>query len=448
MSVVNENLIYVPDPESLPTSDSYYTPIRPSNGSTFSQGQSIYIDIPAMQNGYLDSSNSWLQFDVKFTLTGAVTPATTDYTLSSAGAEGLIASLYSWSSNNANLETITNYGELARMLSVVSQDQSVNNSIRTICAGIGQAATLNNNLVGETIYSDAATAKTLSFAIPLISSVFGTLSGGRYLPLSMLAGSTRLQLDLVASAVDAINSSIASSGTPALTTVSFEVSNVAYQAKIVRVTEASQQAIMANARQDETGIVSYSGVGWRNYPRSVNISVAGTETFLVPARFRSLNNIIWGIRNPRLNNYSGQDPSSTYNAVSSFQTRISGISYPSVAPNTRAAQAQYLMGCFHAISNTLADTIVDSTSYQTAGTEIAQNAVVSDSKKCYMGVSYESFNDSAGSVNGLDTSSDLVEVLLTKVATTNGSTNANLLFCCQYDVLYSIDMEGNLSVSF
>jgi len=448
MSAVNENLIYAPDAESLPTSDSYYTPIRPSNGSTFSQGSTIYIDVPAMQNGYLDSSNSWLEFDVKFTLTGAVTPATTNYTLTSAGAEGLIASLYSWSSNNANLETITNYAELSRMLSVASQDQSVNNSIRTICSGIHQSTTLNNNLLGETIYASALVPKTLSFAIPLISSVFGTLSQGRYLPLAMLNGSTRLQIDLVASAIDAINSIIASSGSPALTSATFEVTNVAYQAKIVRVTEASQQAIMANARQDESGVVSYSSVGWRNYPRSINISVAGTESFLVPARFRSLNNIIWGIRNPRLQNYSGQDPSSTYNAVSSFQTRISGVSYPSVAPNTRAAQAQYLMGCFHAISNTLADTVIDSTSYQTAGTTIATNAVVSDSKKCYMGVSYESFNDSAGSVNGLDTSSDLVEVLLTKVATTGGSTNANILFSVQYDCLYSIDQSGNLSVSF
>ena len=448
MSAVNQNLIYAPDPESLPTSDSYYTPIRPSNGSTFSQGQTIYLDVPAMQNGYLDSSNSWLEFDVKFTLTGAVTPADTDYTLTSAGAEGLIASLYSWSSNNANLETITNYAELSRMLSVASQDQSVNNSIRTICSGIHQSSTLNNNLLGEAIYASAGVANTLSFAIPLLSSVFGTLSQGRYLPLAMLSGSTRLQIDLIANAVDAINSAIASSGSPALTSVTFEVTNVAYQAKIVRVTEASQQAIMANARTDQSGVISYSSVGWRNYPRSINISVSGTESFLVPARFRSLNNIIWGVRNPRLQNYSGQDPSSTYNAVSSFQTRISGISYPSVAPNTRAAQAQYLMGCFHAISNTLADTVVDSTSYQVAGTTIAQNAIVADSKKCYMGVSYESFNDSAGSVNGLDTSSDLVEVLLTQVATTNGSTNANILFSCCYDCLYSIDQEGNLSVSF
>ena len=443
---VNESVIYTPSPESLPTTDSYYTPIRPSNGSSFSPGQSIYIDVPAQRNAYLDASNSWLDFSCKFTITGSAPAASVNtYHLTSAGASGLISSLYAWSSNNSNLESITQYAELSRMLNVVSQDDTVNNSIRTITSGIENSISLNNNLLGENVY-DTLVAKDLKFSIPLVSSVFGTLSAGRYHALALLNGSTRLQLDLISNAFDAICQH-ASTAT-AVTSCTFEITNVAYNAKIVRVTEAAQQAIVANARQDENGVISYSSVGWRSYPRSIAVNQSGESTFLVPARFRSLNNIIWGIRNPRSSNYAGQDPSNTYTVASSWYSRVGGVPYPSIPPNTRSSIVQYLMGAFHSISNTLADTIISNSSYGTTGGTITQNQTVTDSEKSYCGLSYESFNDSAGSVNGLDTSSDLIEVLINKVSKVNGSASGQLTFHCQYDCLFSIDAEGNMSVSF
>ena len=101
----------------------------------------------------------------------------------------------------------------------------------------------------------------------------------------------------------------------------------------MRVTESAQQAIVANARQDENGVISYSSVGWRSYPRSIAVNQSGESTFLVPARFRSLNNIIWGVRNPRSSNFAGQDPSNTYTVASSWYSRVGGISYPSISPH-------------------------------------------------------------------------------------------------------------------
>jgi hypothetical protein len=140
--------------------------------------------------------------------------------------------------------------------------------------------------------------------------------------------------------------------------------------------------------------------------------------------------------------------SSSKNSVSDFTTRIGGISYPTVAPATVASQVQFLMGCFHATSNTLADTVISKAYYSEPGTTIVKDLALTDSFKCYMGVSYESFNDSSGTVNGIDTSSDLVEVLLTKAATTGGSTSSTIVFHTQYDCLFSVSADGQMSVSF
>ena len=106
------------------------------------------------------------------------------------------------------------------------------------------------------------------------------------------------------------------------------------------------------------------------------------------------------------------------------------------------------MSCFHSVSNTLAETVLSEQAWPVSTTQVAGGLVaLTDSTKAYTGVSFESFNDSAGTVNGLDSSTDIIEVV---VAMEGNALNSGgqITFCCNYDCLYSIDPEGNLSVSY
>ena len=463
-SSVNSSLIYTPSPESLNTDSSYYAPIKANNGSTFGPGSSIYIDIAAQRNTFLDVSNSWLEFELEFsgTMTPTTIPAGTvadlaNFNLTSAGANGLIQSVYTWGNGGStNLETLTNYPTLTRMLNVLTVGQDTNNSIRTICGGIQEATTLNNNLLGEAIGEGTTVGgvttysyKKMKFAIPLCSSVLGTMSNGRYLPLHFLNSSVRLQLDTVTQAIDACvnnTSTIASIGTD----FTYKMTNVQYMGKYVRVTDASVQEITRYARQDPSGIISWNSTGFRSYRNACDTTGINktTQTFLVPARFRSLNNLICAVTHSRAQANDLLDPQSTTVPWTEWYSRIGGTQYPPVAIQSVPSMAQFLMSCFHSVSNTLAETVLSEQAWPLSTKHVTSSTLpLTDSTKAYTGISFESFNDSAGTVNGLDSSTDIIEVVVAMDGNVFNS-GGQITFCVNYDCLYSIDNEGNLSVSY
>lgn len=463
-SSVNSSLIYAPSPESLNTDSSYYAPIKANNGSTFGPGASIYIDIAAQRNTFLDVSNSWLEFELEFsgTMTAAAAPVGTladlaNVNLTSAGANSVIQSVYTWGNGGStNLETLTNYPTLTRLLNVLTVGQDTNNSIRTICGGVKEATTLNNNLLGEDIGEAVVVGadttyqyKKMKFAIPLCSAVLGTMSNGRYLPLHYLNSSVRLQLDTCTQAIDAIvcnTKTITAIGTD----FTYKMTNVQYMGKYVRVTDASVQEINRYARQDPSGIISWNATGYRSYRNACDTSLTNnaTQTYLVPARFRSLNNLICAVTHSRAQATDILDPQSTTVPWTEWYSRIGGTQYPPVAIQSIPSMAQYLMSCFHSVSNTLAETILSDKSWVHPNTFVTgATATLTDSTKAYTGISFESFNDSAGTVNGLDSSTDIIEVVVAMDGN-NQNSGGQITFCCNYDCLYSIDPEGNLSVSF
>ena len=349
-----KNLKYQNKVESA-SANAYSTNVSPQNGQTYSDGQTIIINIPTRQNLCLIGSESTL----KFSLTVKPSSDANFVRLDRGGANGVIQRLRLYSGSNL-LEDIDNYSLLmANLISLQKSNGSVrgkyniSNGTRIEDMVVGNcklngAGFVNNNTDstivgrsyiapgGERLFTGTAENEVVAtaglgsapraYSISLLS-ILGTL-GSQYVPLFAMAGSGPLRLEL--QLVDNANKFCCSDKT----LTSFQLTNVEYIASFLELSDSSMQTINNSLGGQP---LQYVIPSFRNYVHTNNI-VAGVTTQInapCPAKFSSLKSLFSTIR--KVGNIGAATffphSSCTY-GLSSYNLRVGSKIIPAKAPST------------------------------------------------------------------------------------------------------------------
>jgi hypothetical protein len=265
-----KSFAYGPKSSSVAAIASSYK-LMPSNGSlTFSEGDTIRLDLPAgIRAQYLDTGSSYITFDLTVTLAGGTTPKWAAHPWDCI--ENL--SLYS-SAGGQQLESISQYGALYHLLRDFTSDHTASAFYDSIMANSStsqiKGAAHNNSAV------------TVRCAFPLLS-VMGLISAGdKMIPLCKMRNSPRLELTLAKA-----GTAITTTGAPSA--ASYSLSNVRMHLGLITLSDSAQNQI----DQMTNGVYSFNAVGWRNF-RQTHAAGQLTNSILCPARFASTRSL-WAI---------------------------------------------------------------------------------------------------------------------------------------------------------
>jgi len=247
------------------SSRSYRTIVLPINSGAQNAGDVTKFDIPCgRQNAYIDTSETYLLFQVKNT---------------GATAFNLDGSAYCFFnrldvlSQGQVLESIQNYHVLCNALLDLQADSMTAMNSGSIYLGTDTSTTQNVLKSGASIASGAVQ----DFAIPLaLSGVLGACCS-KYLPVSKI---TDLRLELTIE--NAIQAVVGTAGS-----TSFTLNNVQLVLTYVDV----DPMVASQLEQAVGGRYIISSESWRNYTSILPASRSG-DSVLIPARYSSLRTLL------------------------------------------------------------------------------------------------------------------------------------------------------------
>ncbi len=257
-------------------SRNYQSQIQAQNGLTYSEGETIIINIPSSPNLVLSGADTVLKCTLNIANAAECTA-----NLDRGGVAGVIQRLRLFHGSTL-LSDIDNYGNLMNMMTTLQQSSDTVAGKMQILQGTG-------NHTGESLLvAAAAGSHEFEYSFPLMSILTMT---NNYVPLFALSGSPlRLEIQLVSS----INRFITS--TSALTTPANKslLSNVEIVANFMEISDSGMQ-IIKNA---SGGVVQWVVSDFRNYGYNAALTNA-VETQLsvpIPAKFNSLKSLFWSFR--------------------------------------------------------------------------------------------------------------------------------------------------------
>ena len=350
------NLRYMNKVESCNAS-AYVSNVAPQNGQTYSDGQTIIINIPTNRSLCLIGSESTLKFSLQ------VKPSADAnfIRLDRGGANGVIQRLRLYSGSTL-LEDIDNYGLLvANLISLQKSNASVrgkfniSNGTRLEDMVVGNAKLIgagyvannaDSTIIGRSYIAPAgerlvtngdetavvATAglgsDSRTYCISLLS-ILGSL-GAQYVPLFAMASAGPLRLEL--QLVDNANKFACSDKT----LTSFQMSNVEYIASFLELSDQSME-IINNSLGGQP--LQYVIPSFRNYvyTNTITNAVATQLNVPVPAKFSSLKSLFGVIRKSTNVGLATFFPhSSCHYGLSSYNLRLGSKIIPAKAPSTVA----------------------------------------------------------------------------------------------------------------
>ena len=234
----------------------------------------------------------------------------------------------------------------------------------------------------------------------------------------------------------------------------FTINAIEYIASYI---ELSSEAL-AIIRGGQTGPLSYSLQGVRNYNTSVALAGGGATTqvnFNVPAKFGSVKSVIASIRNSAagVNAATYYPHSCDLNGLQSYFFKIgSKSSVPAIAPSTVPQYFCELLKAVGSISDLNHEPSIDITSYsQSAAVTSDQTAITAgnvNSGSFYIGLDLENYAESDKSTiyTGYDTRNDDMYINMT-------FNRANAMPSARQDAFVMFDQElvfanGTCYVSF
>lgn len=366
-----KNLQYSSKIEGAP-SRRFRTNIQPQNGTSYTPGQTVIINIPTRNNTALIASESVLKFTASYTPSAACTIQN----LESCGYHGFINRLRVFHGSNL-LQDIQEYNSLAKILmdfqmpndSVAGRYSAVAGTTTDLVGSFVPAAyaagdsvsvkTVNRgrNFTLGTVAGSTA-QQTFSCAINLISLV-GALAGGKYLPLwEMTAAPLRVELVLAANVLNVFN--FASAGAP--TNSAYTISNMEFIGEFIELPDSAISAIKAGSSNPLQMVLP----DYRTYTFSQSLGTSATTLSMpIPAKFSSLKNIVISQRNS--SNYAGTAgfyPCASYRyGLQSYNFRVGAELLPSSAPTVLADIFNEACKCFGSIADIDYQPSVDLESY-------------------------------------------------------------------------------------
>ena len=438
------NLRYQSKTESA-AARRYLSQIQPQGSTSFSQGETITINLPTRSNTCLIPSESYLKGQLNLVV-GTATAATT---LESCGFHAFIQRIRVFHGSNL-LEDIDNYHQLAKVLHDFQAPEDTVKGRLSITAGTNpdfsvlQAAAAGDVLNAASVNRGRALgaltpAGTFSypFALNLISIV-GSLSGEKYLPFfEFSAAPLRVEIVLQTSAARALMNRTGSIS-------SYTMTGVNYCAEYLEIPDSAVSAVKAASSSPMQMVIP----SYRSYTNSATIPAA-TQTevsFPIPAKFSSLKNIFVVTRSNAATAVDSQFPMShcafgngTSNVTRGPQFRIGSEVLPSTAPLSHAEMYSEALKCFGSIADLQNQPSINLAAYTLDAPVAVTNintASTTESGDFVIGIDTEVYQSTSGQniFNGTNSNtSDIFAII--NYYSTGGITALQTAFACYDQVL-------------
>jgi len=417
----------------------------PSTGDKYAPDGSNIIRIDINYDGLLDTSQSYLMFNLKNTSTKKLKQDLGQPIIKRLRVE----------SGGVVLEDIQNYNQLLGGILVPSQGGvgNVHTETFNLTCGINSsaAATQSSMFTGAVItpLSDNS-AHTASNPSGILAAggdvqccyklVSGLLDNDKYLPLVLMNAGLTIQIELApANEI----------GTTAKTTGvdnSYEVSGVRYVGHLIDLQRDFYTA-MRGAQQQAGGNLTIAGTSFRSFSGAFE-ALATSVSINVPARVRSIKSVFFKLSTATKNSILNLSCGSHGN-LTSYQLKIGATNYPPTAINVNATTNKIepyleLQKAFGKLGSTVHSDLLGAGSYlilEDIDIDWAETRALSFAP---FGIDLESFRHEIE--NGVDTSTRSLPMTLT--LTGSGATKKLTVdVFVMYDALFYVDMNGAVNVS-
>jgi hypothetical protein len=435
-----------------PTS-SFQRVLFNSNEGSVTEFQESRIRIPHSENTYIDTSASYLSFDVSHNVVGTGLNVGEGLHFSASGASAYISSLQVYQ-NGRLVNDFPSYDKICAMLNASNVGYG-NRSGGSISCGLPVD---NRNTGDGLIIGIGASATLINFTRQYNLNLLGIMGDvSKNLPLGLMTGDIEIVIrwhgptNSVYTNAKATDQTISTSGS------NYTCTAINYNAKVITVSPQENEAIKKNSMDDE-GIMSWSSIMCRmdsqfNIPSAVLATDTNLSNILAGFRYASLRSIATCGFNTNNNDNSNckTSPYIYMNNRDAIQYSLGGIYFPQI-PITNASQIS-------------AETNINFSSSSQAGVNNSfSNGLVGYSRRLLdgaddnittqksRGVSIVNLQDSYISGNaGLNTKAIQV-VANSNISPVAGSTanayNMTAQFFPFFDCIYSINKEGYLSSSW
>jgi hypothetical protein len=435
----------------------------PSTGDAYSSDGSSIIRISLNYDGMLDTSQSYLKFDIKNNTTASAGDGSLVKDIGQPEIERLVIS-----SGGVVLEDIQEYNTLLGAILVPCQgnpaivnDNCINFNAFNSGASDQTSSAVQYKYATAVASSDAsndadqtgnpviATGNTKTCCYKLVS---GLLDNEKYLPLVLMNNGLDIEIHL------ATGNKIGCSGLKADRTaddISYAISNPRYVAHLVDL-QRDFYDMLRMTQQQSGGVIQIAGQTFRHFSNSLPKGSTGAKSFNIPVRARSIKSILFvHSRNVATNN-SFQFYSST-GGLLDYQVQIGATKFPptSIAVNndTNRGEPYYeLMKSFGKLGSNIHSNLLSSVNYlKKDDISVSAKVATSGTIMCFApyGLDLETFR--AEIENGVDTSSRALPMTLlanyTAGGTGGGNVDLTLHSYALIDSLFFINMDGSVSVS-
>lgn len=269
--VFSESVNYKSVKQRAVAARSYRTKITPSNGNTFTDGDSINIDLPGNLAGTYYNSNQWyLKLKVKNTDTA------NDVVLDRAGAASFIKRIQI-SQSGAQLQDLNNWNVLYTALMDTDASTEWKGSTGAILQG-----TRGDSLKGESIASQGER----TFCVPMCLNVLSNSTPHRLIPAFSL-GAIQWKITLE-------NASVATQGATGIDNGKLEFTEIEFVALMTELSPGAQAKVDAiNGGQYNILANSYMNAGASiaagstTFTANLGISVSSLERIIMVSRPQS-----------------------------------------------------------------------------------------------------------------------------------------------------------------
>lgn len=413
---------------------NYNAAIAPVNGTSYSLGETIILNVPTGYNTVMSAKDSLLKFNLN--LRGAAALPSVVAFFNRCGAFGAIQRLRIFH-GSVLLSDIDNYACLLELLLNAQLSSDMMAGKMEILAGTGvyqglsllvAPASASPNMPILAISTDLS----IPFAIPLMSIL--SLSNN-YVPLFAMTGSPlRIEIQLVS----AINQLICCNDNyPTVAAVRSFCDNVEFVANMMELSDSGMSMVKS--------AIGNSPVNWvvqdyRNY--AFNATLGTSETTLsvpIPAKFNSLNSLFMTFRLQA--NVSG---AATFSATESCQFsltdyffRIGSRTVPTKPPST---VPEFLGEFLRAISSVSDINHECNIRYSQYNQPIPVASDANGTASFYLGIDLESYSSTPLDTvySGLNTSTDDIFANL-RFAAQGAARNVRIDTYALYDVLINIE---------
>ena len=412
----------------------------PSTGDSYASNGTNIIRITINADSMLDTSQSYLKFDLKNT-------TTTDAVSFDLGQP--VVSRLVISSGGVVLEDIQHYNHLVGGILAPAQYGAGNHNTdalnrnffqdQTDTVGFGagsKTSPITGGFDKDNGRCAIAQGATTTCCYKLYSAL---LDNEKYLPLVLMNNGLDIEIHLAGP-----NEAGCSAGA---NDVNFEISSVRYVAHLIDL-QRDFYDMLRMTQQQSGGVLQIAGQSFRNFTGTLSATATGEQNINVPVRARSIKSLFWKASSAAAQETFTLSQGSNM-SLSQYQVKIGANNYPPTAVQVDASSNKIepyleLEKSFGKLGSTIHTNMLTNQCYLASNKGSGGKAT--NSTFAPFGLDMESFR--AEIENGVDTSSRALPMTLSLTLGADGVNEASTVYIyALIDTLFFVNMDGSVSVS-